>query len=304
MEKVSRYKHLKRGIVAIGAVALAAMCGGAKPMHQTPDVAAPAGLHWKLTWSDPFNRGAADLKGWHYDLGGGGWGNGESEVYTHSRKNVFVSHGKLHIRVIGRKVHGKVHYTSGRITTRNVFSQKYGLFEFRARLPRGTGLWPAIWMMPEKSAYGSWPQSGEIDIMESRGNGIHQVQGSLHSGNAAGQNNNQTKVYNLPHHQTTTQWHTYALEWEPMPDPANPAVRTVQIKWFVDGHLYETHQGGWTVPSTAGAGHPNAPFDRRFYIILNMAVGGNYVGGKTPGPGRYTMEVSDIRAYALARNRH
>ena len=304
MKKNLSNKYLKRGIAAIGAVMLAAACGGAMPAHKTPDVAAPAGVHWKLTWSDQFNRGAANLKGWHYDLGGGGWGNGESEVYTHSRKNVYVAHGKLHIVVIGKKVHGKIHYTSGRITTRNVFSQKFGLFEFRARLPRGTGLWPAIWMMPENSSYGTWPQSGEIDIMESRGNGIHQVQGSLHSGNAADRDNCQTKVYRLSRHETTTGWHTYALEWEPVADPANPAMRKVQIKWFVDGHLYETQQGGWTTPNAAGVEHPNAPFNKSFYIILNMAVGGNYVGGKTPGPGRYAMEVDYIKAYALARGQH
>ena len=159
-------------------------------------------------------------------------------------------------------------------------------------------------MMPENSSYGTWPQSGEIDIMESRGNGIHQVQGSLHSGNAADRDNCQTKVYRLPRHETTTGWHTYALEWEPVADPTNPAVRKVQIKWFVDGHLYETQQGGWTTPNAAGVEHPNAPFNKSFYIILNMAVGGNYVGGKTPGPGRYAMEVDYIKAYALARGQH
>lgn len=293
---------LKGGVAGISVVLLAMFAGGAIPAHKTPAVAAPAGWYWKLTWSDQFNRGAADLNGWHYDLGGGGWGNGESEVYTHSRKNVYVAHGKLHIVVIGKKVHGKVRYTSGRITTQSLFSQKYGLFEFRARLPRGTGLWPAIWMMPESSKFGTWPSSGEIDIMESRGNGVNQVQGSLHSGNVWNQDNCQTRVYTLPGHEATTGWHTYDLEWEPVADPGNPDVRKVQIKWFVDGRLYETRQGGWTVPTSAGIGHPNAPFNQRFYIILNMAVGGIYVGGKTPGPGRYDMEVDFVRAYALAKS--
>ena len=304
MKKRTRHQYLKSGIAGISAILLAALCGGAMPVHKTPNVPAPAGLHWKLTWADQFNHGAADLKGWHYDLGGGGWGNRESEVYTHSKKNVFVAHGKLHIRVIGKKRHGKVHYTSGRITTRNIFSQTYGLFEIRARLPHGTGLWPAIWMMPENSSYGGWPQSGEIDIMESRGNGIHQVQGSLHSGNAVDRNYTQTKVYHLPRHGVTTGWHTYDLEWEPVADPMHPNLRQVQIQWFVDGHLYETQKGGWTVPTAAGAGHPNAPFDQPFHIILNMAVGGNYVGGKTPGPGRYDMEINFVRAYALAKAGH
>ncbi|MDA8378359.1 MAG: glycoside hydrolase family 16 protein [Planctomycetia bacterium] len=293
----------KRGVAGIGIVLLALLSGGATLVPKAPDIAAPVGWHWKLTWSDQFHRGAVDLKAWHYDVGGGGWGNGESEIYTHSRKNVYVAHGKLHIVVIGKKVHGKVHYTSGRITTRNVFSQKYGLFEFRARLPRGTGLWPAIWMMPKKSKFGTWPRSGEIDIMESRGNGIHQVQGSLHSGDVWNQDNCQTKVYTLPRHETTTRWHTYALEWEPMATPTVHGLRIVEFKWFVDGHLYETRQGGWTVPTTAGMGHPNAPFNQRFYIIINMAVGGNYAGGKTPGPGRYVMKVDFIKAFELTKDK-
>ncbi|MGC8559064.1 MAG: glycoside hydrolase family 16 protein [Phycisphaerae bacterium] len=267
---------------------------------QTPDIKAAPPMHWQLTWQESFNHGQKNLKGWHYDLGGNGWGNNEDEVYTHSRDNVFVAHGHLNIMVIGKRRHGTVHYTSGRITTRNIFSQRYGLFVFRARLPKGRGLWPAIWMMPKKSVYGGWPRSGEIDIMESRGNWIHHVQGSLHSGNVWNQDNTQTKIYRLPQGETTTQWHTYALRWEPARDPHHPGRKIIKIQWYVDGHLYETRQGGWTVPNSAPKGSLNAPFNRRFYIILNMAVGGNYVGGKTPGPGRYDMQIDYIRAYRLA----
>lgn len=295
-------KHSMKTWVAIAffAAALGTAYGRAPVgAASKPDVAPPPHRHWKLTWKDEFNRGRVNLRGWHYDTGGGGWGNNEDEVYTRSPKNVFVAHGHLTIRVIGRRIHGKVHYTSGRITTRNLLSQKYGLFEFRARLPRGRGLWPAIWMMPQRAVYGGWPRSGEIDITESRGNGIHHVQGSLHSGNAWNQDNTQTRVYRLPPHQTTTGWHTYTLEWEPMADPRHPGVKLVQIRWFVDGHLYETQQGGWTVPPSAPRGDINAPFNKRFHIILNMAVGGNYVGGKTPGPGRYDMQIDYIRAYKL-----
>ncbi len=286
------------GLAVLTILVTGAMAGIAAKSGN-PGIAPPAGRHWYLTWHDEFNKGKASLKGWHYDLGGGGWGNNEQEVYTKSARNAFVAQGCLNIQVIGRKFGGRVRYTSARITTRNIFNQKYGLFVFRARLPKGRGLWPAIWMMPQKSVFGAWPQSGEIDIMESRGNWVHHVQGSLHSGNRWNQDNTQTKIYRLPHGQSATGWHTYALEWEPVADPHHPAKKLVRISWFVDGYCYETRQGGWTVPQSDASHNPNAPFNHAFHLILNMAVGGNYVGGKTPGPGRYAMRIAYIRAYGL-----
>ena len=286
-------------VLAMGSVAWAK----AQVKSRGLEIKAAPHMHWQLTWKDDFRHGQKDLKGWHYDLGGSGWGNNEAEVYTRSRKNVFVAHGRLNIMAIGKRVHGKVHYTSGRITTRNIFSQRYGLFVFRARLPKGRGLWPALWMMPERNVFGGWPRSGEIDIVESRGNWLNHVQGSLHSGNVWNQDNTQTKIFHFPHGQSAAQWHTYALRWEPAHDPRHAGRKVVKIQWYVDGHLYETRQGGWTVPSSAPKGSINAPFNHRFHIILNLAVGGNYVGGKPPGPGRYDLQVAYIHAYRLAPNR-
>ncbi len=305
MKHVQTRSALKLATLATAAAALTTLTVGAAaephaPTRAAPDVAAPRGSHWTLAWSDEFNRGPADLRGWHYDIGGGGWGNNESETYTRSTKNAYVAHGRLHMVVIGKRRHGKTYYTSARINTRNIFSQKYGLFEFRARLPAGPGLWPAIWMMPEKSVYGGWPRSGEIDIMEARGDRLHRVQGSLHSGPAWNQDNTQTKVYVLPRNQTITGWHTYTLEWEPAKRSSKGGARQVAIKWFVDGHLYETQRGGWTDPSPHAGNGGAAPFNRRFDIIMNLAVGGNYTDHKTPGPGRYVMEVDFVRAYRLS----
>jgi beta-glucanase (GH16 family) len=294
-----------KSLLTVSAMMLAASAAWGKPHVKggEPHIAAAPHMHWKLTWKDNFNHGQKSIKGWHYDLGGSGWGNNEDEVYTRSRRNVFVAHGYLNIMAIGKRVHGHVRYTSGRITTRNAFSQRYGLFVFKARLPKGRGLWPAIWMMPQRSVFGGWPRSGEIDIVESRGNWIHHVQGSLHSGNVWNQDNTQTKIFRFPKGQSTAQWHTYALRWEPASVPGHPGEKLVKIQWYVDGHLYETRQGGWTVPNSAPKGSINAPFNHRFHLIFNLAVGGNYVGGKTPGPGRYDLQIAYIHAYQLVRDR-
>ena len=263
-----------------------------------PEVAAPTGLQWNATFSDNFNS-ASSLKGWTYDLGNNnGWGNGESENYTDSTDNVNVSGGNLNIQTVGTATGSGTYYTSGRITTQSLFSQTYGLFQFSAQLPAGNGLWPAVWMMPTNSVYGGWPQSGEIDVMESQGSDTKQVQGSLHSGPNSNSNNTQTLLYTLPNNGTTTAWHTYDLQWEPISNGSGGT--QVQFNWYVDGILYETQTGGWTVPSTAPAGDTNAPFDQSFYIIMNLAVGGSYTNYQTPGVGTYDMKVGYISAYQAA----
>ena len=279
-------------LAAAMAVSAAAARGSA---IAAPAVAAPTGLQWTSTFSDNFSS-ASSLDGWTYDLGNNnGWGNGESETYTNSSNNVNLSGGNLNIQAVGTATSSGTYYTSGRITTQSLFSQTYGLFQFSAQLPAGAGLWPAIWMMPTNSVYGGWPQSGEIDIMESQGTLTNQVQGSLHSGNSYNTENTQYQVYTLPNNESTTSWHTYDLQWEPV---ANASGGTqVELNWYVDGNLYETQSGGWTVPSTAPAGDNNAPFDQSFYIIMNLAVGGSYTNYQTPGVGTYDMKVGYVSAY-------
>ncbi len=241
--------------------------------------------HWKLTWADEFNKGTSDLKGWTYDLGNrGGWGNGESEVYTKSPSNIFVKKGSLHIAVIAD---GKGGYTSSRIKSDSLFSQAYGLFEFRAKLPTGTGLWPALWMMPKDSAYGGWPRSGEIDVLESTGQNSTLAQGTLHT------EKEQTQKFKesgkMPAGFSTNKWHTYDLEWI-----KGDGVTAATIRFYIDGILYSSHTGGWVVPPGAGR---DAPFDKPFYIIMNMAVGGNYVGKPDLAKGTYELQVDYVRAY-------
>lgn len=284
-------------LLMAAALSASAACAEASTIA-APAVAAPSGLQWNSTFSDNFSS-ASSLNGWTYDLGNNnGWGNGESETYTNSSNNVNVSGGNLNIQAIGTATASGTYYTSGRITTQSLFSQTYGLFQFSAQLPAGAGLWPAIWMMPTNSVYGGWPQSGEIDVMESQGTGTNQVQGSLHSGTSYNSQNTQYQVYTLPNNESTTSWHTYDLQWEPISNGSGGT--QVQLNWYVDGNLYETQSGGWTVPSSAPAGDSNAPFDQSFYIIMNLAVGGSYTNYQTPGVGTYDMKVGYVSAYQAA----
>lgn len=253
---------------------------------------------WSQTWGDEFNHGAGDLNHWSYDTGNGGpslpgWGNNELENYTTSTDNVSVSGGSLHIDAIANS---DGTYTSGRIKTDKVFSQAYGLFEFRAKLPAGQGLWPAVWMLPEDSAYGGWPTSGEIDILESRGQEPGLVQGTLHSGPIWYQDHVQTQTYAgsglEPQGFSSQDWHTYDLQWSRGVGGAQGS-----FTWYVDGQAYSTVHGGWYTPNGAG---PDAPFDKPFYFLINMAVGGNYVGAPNLSPGSYDMQVDYVRAYQAA----
>src|SRR5262249_25242655 len=143
---------------------------------------------WKLVWSDEFDGTVIDLAKWDFDLGNGagGWGNDELQYYTKDRENAFVKDGVLHLRALKNNV-GGFKYTSARLKTRKsdgseLFNKKYGKFEFRAKLPTGRGIWPALWMLPQQDKYGGWPRSGEIDVMEARGQEPNKVLGTLHYG--------------------------------------------------------------------------------------------------------------------------
>jgi beta-glucanase (GH16 family) len=237
---------------------------------------------WKLVWSDEFNGDAIDTNHWKFETGNHhGWGNHELEYYTGSSENAYVSNGLLHI-VARRQSTNGFHYTSARMKTQGLFAKKYGRFEFRARLPAGQGFWPAIWLMPEDSRYGGWPNSGEIDIVENRGSEPGQEGGTIHFSGPNRRHIYRGKTYYFPDGDSVTNFHVYDLIWT-----------TNSIQWFVDGKLYET-QTNW---STARAPYP-APFNQPFYIILNLAVGGDYGGD----PEQHTafpseMQVDYIRVY-------
>jgi len=237
---------------------------------------------WKLVWSDEFNGTSIDTNHWKFETGNhNGWGNHELEYYTDRPENASVSNGVLHIMARQESTNG-FSYTSARMKGQGLFSKKYGRFEFRAKVPRGKGYWPALWLMPEHSSYGGWPACGEIDVMENRGNYPAVVQGTIHYAETNGDHLQSTEIFTFPQNEGADNFHNYVLEWT-----------NNSIAWSVDGQVYET-QTNW---STANAPYP-APFDQPFYIILNLAVGGAYAGSpdtKTVFPGE--MQVDYIRVY-------
>jgi beta-glucanase (GH16 family) len=261
-------------------------------------VSTPA-TQWNIVWDDEFNGNSLDTSKWTYDTGNGfysgnyyvsGWGNKELENYTSRTQNVYVANGLLHIHA-QQEAYGGQNYTSGRIKSMGLFFKEYGRFEWRARLPAGTGFWPALWMLPENSPYGGWPNSGEIDVMENNGDTPNEEGGTIHYGGSNGNDVYSGQTYTFPNGDSVTNFHTYTLEWT-----------TNKINWYVDGHLYETQTNWWSNIGTSSDTYPYpAPFDQPFYIIMNLAIGGNYLGN--PGtnlinaslPGE--MEVDYVRVY-------
>jgi beta-glucanase (GH16 family) len=260
---------------------------------KTNQAAQPPVPEWKLVWSDEFEGNEIDKNKWDFDVGNGfynyeantwisGWGNAELQYYTREPENAFVKNGMLHIRAVKESLHG-FGYTSAKLKTRKrdgspLFQHKYGKFEFRAKLPTGKGVWPALWMLPQDQKYGDWASSGEIDIMEARGQEPTKVLGTLHFGSRWPANAHAGNDYILPGKGTIADFHVYALEWEPG-----------EIRWYVDGHRYAA-QSFWWSSSKAGGGkglkpaneadlNPwPAPFDQPFYLIMNVAVGGKFLG--------------------------
>lgn len=235
----------------------------ATPTPANPPAAATPATAWRLVWSDEFDGldgSPVDGQNWSFDIGGGGWGNRELECYTDSTENAYLEQGSLVIRAI-KQDNQKCPYTSARLVTRGKVDWLYGRFEVRARLPVGQGVWPAVWMLPADSEYGTWPLSGEIDILELIGKEPARVYGSIHYG---APHEFRNAHYDLAQGTFDQAYHTFALEWEPR-----------EIRWYVDSNLYET-QTEWFTSSPKGE-YP-APFDRRFYLLINLAVGGVWPG--------------------------
>ncbi len=238
--------------------------GCAKENNTEPDPDNPANGEEVLVWSDEFNiNGLPDAGKWSYDTEGNatGWGNNEEQYYTSARlENAEVKDGFLHITA--RKEEYEDHdYTSARLVTRQKGDWLYGRVEVKAKLPDGRGMWPAIWMLPTDWEYGGWPASGEIDIMENVGYNPFVIVASAH-----------TEAYN---HKIGTQkgatitvatcysdFHVYSLEWE-----------VTEYRAYVDGNLYFTFKN-------EGTGYQKWPFDKRFHLLLNVAVGGSWGGAQ------------------------
>ena len=268
---------------------------------------------WKLVWHDEFDGDTVDRSKWDFDIGNGfydyknhawveGWGNEELQYYTHEPENVTVKDSLLTIRAVKASLHG-CGYTSARLKTRQrdgtpLFSKLYGRFEFRAKVPWGKGLWPALWMLPQDDAYGGWAASGEIDLMEIVGEKPHEVLNSIHYGSTYPKRTLHTHVHPLPGGSTVSDWHVYAAEWEPG-----------EIRFFVDDVHTSTESFWWSCSNSKDglgleatrASELNpwpAPFDQPFYLLMNVAVGGNFPGtpnDETKFPAE--MVVDYVRVY-------
>ncbi len=220
---------------------------------------------WKLVWSDEFEGKEIDFTKWSVEENAHGGGNGELQFYTDRPENIRVEGGNLVIEARQEKFSAsgvEKSFTSGRMRTKRRASWLYGRFEVRAKLPQGRGIWPAIWMLPEKDAYGGWAASGEIDIMELVGHEPATVLGTLHHGGSWPKNVFTSGKFKLESGTFADDFHLFTTEWE-----------KGEVRWYVDGKLYQT-QTQW---STKNAPFP-APFDQPFHLLLNLAVGGGLPG--------------------------
>jgi beta-glucanase (GH16 family) len=222
-----------------------------------------AGERWELVWSDEFEgaKGASpDASKWGFDVGGDGWGNQQLEFNTDSPDNVSLD-GDGHLAITARRqALGNNRFTSGRIQTRGRFSQRYGRVEARVKLPSGRGVWPAFWMLGDDFETAGWPACGEIDILELRGQEPSVVVGSLHGPGYAG-GDAITSIHRLKEGRFDADFHRFAVEWDP-----------ARIVFLVDDEPWQTvtadrvlAKGPWV-------------FDQPFFLLLNVAVGGMFVG--------------------------
>lgn len=233
------------------------------------------------SWTDEFSTdGAPDASKWSYDIGGNGWGNNELEYYTNGL-NANITSGVLKITAKKESYSGS-QYTSARMVTKNKADWLYGRFEIKAKLPKGRGTWPAIWMLPTDNAYGGWPNSGEIDIMEHVGYDQNVVHFTLHAAAFYGANGKgASKIIST----ASDDFHVYRLDWTPY-----------GIRGYYDNEkVFE-----YIVIS----GSSNIwPYDKKFHMLLNIAVGGNWGGvqGVDDTVFPQTMEIDYVRYYPFIK---
>lgn len=288
-------KHIIMSLSLIAGGFLSQATYAQTPSSTTPPPALVDG-GWSLVFSDEFEGNALDANKWvaYRDCWGGG--NKERQCYTGRPQNISVHDGALDLTARFEQATGPSlpldqrkegvptppatkPFTSGKISTFGKFSFTYGRVEVRAKLPQGQGVWPAIWLLPEKNLYGEWPGSGEIDIMESVNTGVkcgdcyggvqNNVYATLHYGSNM-HHQWQQKGYMLPKH-TEADWHVYRMDWTPN-----------KMRWYVDGNFTnEISLSNWRDPLQKNASQlapalAKAPFDRPFYLIMNFSVGGEW----------------------------
>jgi beta-glucanase (GH16 family) len=238
---------------------------------------------WHLLWSDEFNyRGLPDESKWSYDTIGNsyGWGNHEDQWYTfRNSRNAYVSNGTLKITARRAVTNGKP-YSSARLTSKNKGDWKYGRIVVRAKLPKGRGTWPAIWMLPSNNKYGGWPKSGEIDIMEHVGFSPDSVFSTAHT-EAYNHVKGTQRGSSIMVPGATAGFHEYAIEWD-----------EDEFRSYVDGKHYFTFKN-------EHSGSDAWPYDQPFHLLMNVAVGGGLGGRKGIDAAAFpqVMEVDYVRVY-------
>ncbi len=243
-----------------------AACASSEAPAASP-APSPSPGPWVLSWSDEFDGAAGagvDRSKWTFDIGGGGWGNEELETYTDRARNASLD-GKGNLVILADRERytgpdGKPRdFTSARLKSQGLFSQAYGRFEARMKIPFGQGLWPAFWMLGADIESVGWPASGEIDIMENVGFEPATVHGTFHGPGYSGADG-PGAAYSLPSGaRFADAFHVFAVEWEPS-----------AVRWYVDDGLYETR-----TPADLPAG-TKWVFDHPFFLLVNVAVGGSW----------------------------
>lgn len=271
-------------------------CKGSEPNDDSaPDSVGPTlnsdGFDEELcTFFDTFDGDEIDRTKWAFQTGDGsdygipGWGNNEQQYYR--EENAELVDGCLVINAYRESFGGKK-YTSSKLVTNKLFSQKYGRFEARIKLSHAEqGLWPAFWMMPEKSVYGGWPKSGEIDIMELKGRFPKIASSAIHYGTPHTYDYGE---YTFKEDTDITDFHLYTIDWYQN-----------EIRMSIDGEVYRTYSAGKWFSSSVSE-NDQAPFDQEFFLILNLAIGGNFDGGRVPANDKMPAQlvIDFVRVYDL-----
>ena len=222
---------------------------------------------YKLVWEDEFEGDRLNMDDWNFEYHEPGWVNAELQEYVDSEKNTYVKDGKLYIQALKEIIDGKPYYTSGRINTQGKHDFQYGRFEARAKVPSGKGFLPAFWMMPtEEGYYGQWPKCGEIDIMEVHGSELTTTYSTLHFGEPHTQEQSSYQIA-AGEENFGEAFHVFACEWDPG-----------EFRFYVDGKMIGSVNDWFTKKEGFGEVAYPAPYDQPFYMILNLAVGGSWVG--------------------------
>ncbi|MBW8770931.1 MAG: glycoside hydrolase family 16 protein [Gemmatimonadetes bacterium] len=303
---VTSLRRIALQTVALFALTSVVACGGAgggggvtpPPTDTTTTNPPPTPITWNLVWSDDFDGAAGasvDPAKWSFDLGDGcsagicGWGNNEKEYYTNAADNVSLD-GQGHLAIVARTTvsptcyYGACMYTSAKITTRGKMNAAPGRVEARIRIPKGQGLWPAFWMLGNDFATAGWPASGELDIMENKGSAPNTSSSAIHGPGYSG-NTPFAHANTIGPGTLADDYHLYAVEWD-----ANAA------RFYVDGTMH------YVVLRSDIQRYGTSILDKPYFIILNLAVGGNFDGDPSSGaifPA--TMLVDYVRVYTASK---